>query len=396
MKANDLLDLIGEVDDHMISEAKITRRKKHSGLTKWVAIAACLCVVIFGSYLATNKLDANQVQTWDSSYRAAQYFKFSDSDSEISSGKSIADAVIPYAESRSFSGKRNVLESNQTIPVMDTHPLFSAEARYNEDGSLFSITFFWHRRDSSGTEHYSDLSVTAGYQEVPQIEDCIYVEIDKKGNVVEPMVTVTERDGIKIVACGGERRKKTITFRNESGWYQISGSWNDSYEDVVALLDWFWEHPIDFSEFPMDAGDEYTFTDLSQMPDAFSDLLPDYKSFGFLLGESTVSIKNDIPVAVEAHFVSNVTEEQAKNGEYRIGKNGCTEIHWRIETEPDYYELEGCIGTLGNITKEQILKLIPPDNVTTQTKIRFMQKSSVVTIYATDVQEAWSLIESIK
>lgn len=107
----------------------------------------------------------------------------------------------------------------------------------------------WQRRDLEGLENYSDISVMVGYEEIPEIQDCIFVELDENGNIVEPAVTVTERDGVKIIARGNEDRDKTITFQNEYGWYQISASWNDTYEDAVSLLDWFWEHPIDFDDF---------------------------------------------------------------------------------------------------------------------------------------------------
>ena len=47
MKANDLLDMIGNVDDSIIEEAK-QKKKALPKWTKWLAAAACLCLVLGG------------------------------------------------------------------------------------------------------------------------------------------------------------------------------------------------------------------------------------------------------------------------------------------------------------------------------------------------------------
>ena len=46
MKADDLLDLIGNTDDKMIAEAKTTKKSKINTWVKWGAMAACLCLVV--------------------------------------------------------------------------------------------------------------------------------------------------------------------------------------------------------------------------------------------------------------------------------------------------------------------------------------------------------------
>ncbi len=48
MKANDLLDLIGNVDDGILEEAEEKKRPAISGWARWAAAAACLCLVIGG------------------------------------------------------------------------------------------------------------------------------------------------------------------------------------------------------------------------------------------------------------------------------------------------------------------------------------------------------------
>ena len=49
MKADELLDMIGNTDDKMIAEAKITKKSRKNTWVKWGAMAACLCLVAIGS-----------------------------------------------------------------------------------------------------------------------------------------------------------------------------------------------------------------------------------------------------------------------------------------------------------------------------------------------------------
>lgn len=164
-------------------------------------------------------------------------------------------------------------------------------------------------------DDYSDLKVTAGYQEVPALEDYIYVETDGEGNILEPAVTVTERDGVQIVAEGRENRNKSLTFETDSGWYRIEGSFNDGYAAVAELLDWVWKHPIDFARFPIEAGDAYDYVPLADCPDAFSEYLPDFAAFGFTELETHVTLKTVRPL----HWKDTIQPKAE-----RKAPNGCT------------------------------------------------------------------------
>ncbi len=53
MKANDLLDMIGNTDDSIIEEAKKRKKPVISRWTKWAAAAACLCLVVGGLFAIT-------------------------------------------------------------------------------------------------------------------------------------------------------------------------------------------------------------------------------------------------------------------------------------------------------------------------------------------------------
>lgn len=48
MKSNELLDLIGEVQDEYILDAQAPVRRGRASWVKWVAVAACLCIAFMG------------------------------------------------------------------------------------------------------------------------------------------------------------------------------------------------------------------------------------------------------------------------------------------------------------------------------------------------------------
>lgn len=390
MNGHELLDKIGLIDPAYIEAAEAPPKKKKVVWVKWGALAACLCFAFVGVFGWLREHRDSSLQREDSGYSAADYFKDCDTTAQfgMSTSPQLADSALPYTETRDFSDRRGALEANGVIPIIETHPLFSLQAHYNEDGSLYCVELFWYRRDS--LEAYSDLKVVTGYEEVKIPSDCIVVEVDENGDPIEPAVTVTERDGVQIIGYAGNRTDKTLTYQNENGWYQISGSWNDSYEAVVELLDWFWDHPLDLEQFPMEAGDEYTFTSLSEMPDAFSEYLPDFSAFGFIESETSLVLKNGIPVRFEGFYVAHASEEQVRAYTF-YEVEGYTMMHWGVNAEPDVYDLEDCLGDIHTLTREQILDILEGGS----RKVSFMQGDLLVFVYPDDANEAWQLIESL-
>ena len=391
MRGNEFLDKMGNVDPAFIEAADIAPKKKKNTWAKWAALAACFCVIVVGAFTMLAGSQTNTVQRWNAGYSAENYFKFCLAVAEGSPTESLDDSAIPYDQSRYFSGKRDVLEANGVIPVIATHPEFTFAVRYHSDGSVYCVELLWCRRNEEGLKDYSDLKVVAGYEEVPFINDCIGIGVDDKGHVIEPSVTVTERDGVRIVARGGTRIEKSLTYQTENGWYQISGSWNDSYDAVVELLDWFWEHPIDFTQFPMNAGDNYTDATLAEAPDAFREYLPDFSEFGFVEEAAYVSLKNGNPVHFEGHYVAHADAEKVKNQEYD-DIEGHTKMHWCILAEPDVYALEGNLGNINSLTREQVIHILENED----NKLKFMQDDLLTIVYPDNAEEAWTLIASLQ
>lgn len=389
-KSRKLYNAITNIDEKIIDSAMEEEKKRKIPMWKYFAAAACLCIVIFGAFMMFGEQD-NTVQQWKDGYSAEEYFKFCNESGE----NAISDSAknwdsLPYDESRSFSAERDTLEKSGVIPVIGTHPLFDLNVNYTSDGNVYSVSISWHRRDSDGVRNYSDLNVTVGYGEIEFINDCICEAVDENGNVVEDSVTVTERAGVKIIASGSENGDKTITFQNEYGWYQISGSWNDSYEQVTALLEYFWENPLDFDLFPMEKGDKYTSVTLADEPTAFVEMLPDFSEFGFILGENYVQLKNGEPVRFEGHYYKNVTEEQVKDGSFYDAAE-CVEVHWCIDMEPSVYDIQESMGNLNDITEQQVLNALSDGS-----KLVFEQSGGIITVYPDDANDAWQLIKSLQ
>lgn len=392
MKKELISDALYLLDDDMIhATATLRNSKKRSSYRwlKWGALAACVCLVTIGTFrIFHHGSKKNQIQQWSEQLSSDDYFKYSNeiNGDTISSSDSITDSAIPYAEVRSFSDQRKQLESEGVIPVMANHPLFDCQVYYNKDGSIYSVKFVWHSRG----DVYSDLSITAGLQEVKQIEDCILIEIDDEGNIIPPGVTITDRDGIQIIAVGNENREKTITFQNDSGWYQIQGSFNDSYESVVELMDWIWENPIDFARFPVESGNDFTYIELTEYPNAFADYIPDFDAFGFLNEFTTLVFKDGKPYSFEGNYVAHADEKSVKEGTYS-DIEGWTNIHWCIDTEPDYYDLKDSLGELENLTEQTILEVLKNES-----NFAFMWNSQFIRVYTNSAKEAWDIIKTLQ
>ena len=55
MKKEKLYEAVGEIDDVYIRDAHIVSKKESGKWLKWVAVAACLCLVAVGAFMASMK-----------------------------------------------------------------------------------------------------------------------------------------------------------------------------------------------------------------------------------------------------------------------------------------------------------------------------------------------------
>lgn len=219
---------------------------------------------------------------------------------------------------------------------MKDHPSFSCEAHYTEDGNLYNVEFRWQAisDEDKWSESCSTLGIMAAPKEIthPGVYIQYDVGVSDKGEPIEPPSTVTVRDGIEITAKGTKNGDKALTFENSTGWYQVSSSWGNSIEDMIPLLDWLWEHPIDFDRFPMEKGDHYVHSYYNfdepdesgekplKIQDQFLLYIPGIEEKGYHISAISNVQKNGNPYSSEIYY------EAA----------GRPQIHWSIDRAADY------------------------------------------------------------
>ena len=390
MKIPKLAFAMGCIDDDLMVAAEEYKPIPQANVIfhwkRFAAIAACLCVLIAGAVLMSVPEDSGTpVLLWGADFQAVDYFKYNLGNDGAHTSKIIAESELPYSMQKSFSDERIAMEEAGIIPLMSDYPKYSCIARYDEDNNISSITFSWYRRGND----YSDLRIVAGCQKIQRVQECLSIDIDADGNIVTPAVTVVERDGVEIVTTGSAGKEKTITFQNNTVWYQITGSWNDSYEAVAELLDWIWEHPIDFKLFAVDEGSTVTFSSLDKYPTAFSGELPAFDSLGYIRGEHYLKLKNGVPYVFEGYFYKGIDSEIVESGDIP-SEGDWIEIQWYIESDPDYDDLQGCSGTLTDLSQQQVYNIISEKG-----KISFLHNSHLVKVYCNEADEVWDLLKSL-
>lgn len=314
-------------------------------MIKYISAAACLCLIVITviTVIRSGAGRSASIQQWTESMAAKDYFKNSTNTGRPDSA-SASIVMPPFAILLPLDDSRQALEEAGIIPVIADHTEHSFAVMYNGDGSLYKISFRWGRR-GEGIEEYSDLIFRAAPKEIREISDTVAVRTDPSGNVIPPYVTVTERDGITILAEGAENENKTLTWQTDKGWFQVQGSFKDSYEDVIAFFDWFWAHPFDLSGYASVPDDLMIRSTRAEYPDAFSGMIPDLTSLGYTAVSESVNLGS----------VGGAVKPVWFEGIYTRGE---TRIRWTINTGADADAWAHNIGRPSEITEEKLARAL--------------------------------------
>ena len=391
MRSDKLQDAIGEVRNEYIEDAELEISVKRRAWIPWAVVAACVCLAVVGTVIFLNKRPASSgIAQWSSSTKAQDYFRNSGNGTRSGSSAEADLVMAPYAAAAGLSDERGRLEAEGVIPQMPEHTEQSFFAAYNGDGSLYKVDLWWMRR-GSGIEEYSDLRITAAPKELHEVSDTIYIPVDESGNEIPAYVTVTERDGIRIYAEGRENENKTLTWKTDKAWYRISGSFNDSYEDMVALLDWFWAHPLDIALFEGPGEDVLVYSNRAEQPDAFEEIIPGFESLGYAAEYEKVNLGH-------AYLAPDMTTPLWFEGVYTRGD---TRIKWTINTGADADAWTATLGRVSELAEEKVKTAVEQKGYF---NIFFDRRASdkpmpcmvTLTVEQGTGEDAWEIIDSLK
>ena len=275
MRGLELLERMGEIDPRYIEAAESTAPLRRRSWPKLLAAAACLCVLVaFGAVLSVPEMtdiwEDMQAQTLFPSRPLQEAAQVSGSAGEDTSAASSANAsacyaeeTMPYETTVDHSAAREAMEASGLIPVLSAYDLFSCQAYYTEDGSFYGATFSWYMSgDENGIYHHLTLMVAPeevwmpGDQLLSVGTDGETMRTSARGGesllsaeTLPSGARAFQREGVRIVALGWADTDKLLTFADDQGWYEITGTSDDSVETLLTLCDWLWEHPMDLAYF---------------------------------------------------------------------------------------------------------------------------------------------------
>lgn len=383
MNADLLLDRLEEIDAGLIEHAGLAAKQKNGRRAGWIAAAACLCLIIGGATMLRGKQNAGiGAREWSASMTAADYFKNSGAGRSQIATSSSSDSVVmpPEAVAVSVGDEREQLEADGVLPRMPEHQEHSFQIEYNGDGSLYKVSFWWMKRGDRSLEGYSDLKLTAAPKELHEVSDVVVIRTDESGSVIPADVTTTVRDGVTILAEGREDETKTLTWQTQQGWYQVSGSWNDSYDAVVSLMDWFWEHPLPLSRFSIAPEETIIFSDRSKQPEAFQAQIPDFAGLGYKAESELVNLGQHEGKMTPIWFEGIYTR-------------GATRIRWTISVGADADAWAACAGRPGEVTENRLAEEIGENGFVNL----FFDMPCMATLFLENGSgaDAWEIVQSI-
>jgi len=383
MSADLILDSLETIDAELIEHAGMVSPRKHRNWKVWAAAAACFCLIL-GSVILFRGQQAGspKVQQWSASMGADAYFRNSGGNAQSTAAPSSFATLVmaPYAAVVSFGDDRGALEKEGVLPEMPEHGEHSFRAEYNGDGSLYKVECLWMRRNEGSLDGYSDLRLIAAPKELHEVSDLVLVEVDENGAPLSPDVTATVRDGVTIYAEGRENRPKTLTWETVEGWYQLSGSFKDSYEDLVALLDWFWAHPFPLDRFDAPPDGTFVFSDRSEHPEAFWEQIPDFADLGYAPETERVNLRLRDASLVPVWF----------DGIYTRGE---TRVRWTVSVGADADAWAACLGRPGGVTETQLTEALAEKDYVNL----FFDLPCMATLRVENgtVADAWEIVQSL-
>lgn len=206
-------------------------------------------------------------------------------------------------ESRSFSLRREELEEGGVIPAMDSGWNFTCHAWYDSGSTPRNLNMCWDFNEAVEENNIANLTweeirvKTSGRSDFISPES--YIRMNR---------TVVRRDGVEITALGQMYGEKFLIFQKDGAWCLIGASADVPQEMLLEVLDHFFRHPTDFGNFSKESGDEYTWEEIENCPDAFAGYYPRQEDSDLVppLAGAEVLLLNGEPVRIQCVYDSDM------------------------------------------------------------------------------------------
>ena len=349
MNVEFVLDSLEYLDAELIEEAGREAPGKRRRWIIWAAAAACLCLLVgVGLLLRGREAIPEGVQKWSASMSAADYFKDCGGEGgrkQISFG---VLRMLPYAAAMPLDEERLEAEGI-ALPTVQDRPARSFEVCYNGDGSLYKVVVRWELQPED-RDVYTVLTLSAAPKELHEVSDTVITRLDEKGAVIPPDLTLTLRDGITIQGEGGEGEPRTLTWQTEEGWYQLYGD-ADKEEELVALLDWFWAHPLSLDRFRELASECFTCCTREERPEAFRAQIPDFEALGYTAESEQVYLAS--------RYGDGEREPVGFVGVYVRGE---TRVRWSLSIGADRDAFDASLGRPKEVREGKLTEALAEKN----------------------------------
>ncbi len=241
---------------------------------------------------------------------------------------------------RFFSTKQEELEDTAVIPVLKGDYSFTCGALYGEEEELKELLFHW-KLITMVPGGYGEDDLIVSVAEAPDR----FPGVDEYASHFG--MAATWQEGVEITAVGAAETEKSLTFPLEERWYRIYGSERIPVEDVLAVLEHFLHHPIDPEPFAKENGDEYTWSELPEYPDAFAGYYPVDSALcpALIPTASEVRLQNGVPVMAFFDY-DTVSSGHAIGGWYIYRENP--------DYMPDPLERSNFAGDISTLTEQDL------------------------------------------
>lgn len=286
-----------------------------------------------------------------------------------------------------FSTEREQLEQEEVIPKLDHTLNFTCAGFYSENASIpKSLSLLWH----SSRQFAGSGGVREDYLQVQTSDLSTFVSSDDFSYTNR---TVVRRDGVDIVVLGRARGDKRFVFRREGVWYQISATEYIPSEDVLATLDHWFSHTMNFNRFPRESGRAYAWATLEEYPWAFAGYYPLGDTWDTVppLQTAEVLLEDDRPVRLVCDYERNAEDKVLM---------GWTVYLLTPENQPDaYFHYSSAGMNLYDLTPESLQKYWQRSAMTFQHTLCFYWDGYVVEANLfpdTTPEQAWPLVQQLQ